>query len=486
MCWGLVFAMAAPLWAQSATQPADSSPDKAKTREAPKAARPRFTGQKVGALTGDNVYVRSGSDRNYYPVTKLSRGDSVIVVGEQFGWLEILPPKTVHSLIDRNYVHVTADNPTRGVVNGRTWVYAGSNIDNRRYAKQTKLGKGAIVKVLGETKDGAFYKIEPPEGAHLWISGDYVDLSGGATTAGSHTPPTVETVAPGELDMGPTLPKVEKKQTKESGTDTSVYQVPQAPRTLKGLQTGKYKVQVNAIEAEITVESKKPISERVFEPIIAKLGPLAEQKEDELTRVYAETRIKQLQRHMELAAALKEMQELRENAISAASQYEQQRKNIKVAPASSPDGIVVRGMIQVSGIYDGSANRPKRWRIVSMDPEVRKTLAYIEIPPGSPIDPVQYYGKYVGIRASARRLMRGTIPPVPIYTVEEIAVLDPSGKIRKTGRARPSATGASGSPAPSAVNPDTRPAGTAAKALPPAASPEPETVEDARTADEDI
>jgi hypothetical protein len=87
------------------------------------------------------------------------------------------------------------------------------------------------------------------------------------------------------------------------------------------------------------------------------------------------------------------------------------------------DDIVVRGEIQVSGIYDGRSGRTQRWRMV--EPGTRRTIAYLELAEGSPIDPVQFYGKYVGIRASARRLTDNTTPPLPIFTVQEIVVLDP-------------------------------------------------------------
>jgi len=123
------------------------------------------------------------------------------------------------------------------------------------------------------------------------------------------------------------------------------------------------------------------------------------------------------------------------------------------------DTIVVRGEIRVSGIYDGSANRPKRWRVV--DPKSGRTLAYIEVPKGSPIDPVQYYGKYIGVRASGCRLLRGTIPPAWIYTVEEISVLDPAAQSKEpAGQPAGKAlrrVAMKASPAPTAV-PATQPA----------------------------
>jgi hypothetical protein len=184
---------------------------------------------------------------------------------------------------------------------------------------------------------------------------------------------------------------------------------------------------INAIEAEIAAEAAKPTADRVFEPIIQKLRPLAEQEEDDVAQLYAQARIKQLERHQQLIAAIAEMREVRSDAVDVSEELRRKRAQIKAASATPPDEIVVRGEIRVSGIYDGSGNRPKRWRIVEPGAVPPKTLAYIELPEGSPIDPVQYYGKYVGIRAISQRIPSGTAPPVPIYTVEEIRVQDPAG-----------------------------------------------------------
>jgi hypothetical protein len=63
-------------------------------------------------------------------------------------------------------------------------------------------------------------------------------------------------------------------------------------------------------------------------------------------------------------------------------------------------------------------------------------LAYIEVPQGSPIDPMQYYGKYIGVRASGRQMMQGVMPPLPIYTIKEIVVQDPLARKAGAGEAR--------------------------------------------------
>jgi hypothetical protein len=128
MATAITLAWATLLWAQTATRPAGGG-------DAALAKTSAAAGQ-IGVVTGNNVYVRSGFHSNYYPVTKLNKGDKVTVVGGEFGWLKILPPQGTFSLVDKTYVDKTDDS---GVINARVWVFAGSELDNRRYAKQVKL-----------------------------------------------------------------------------------------------------------------------------------------------------------------------------------------------------------------------------------------------------------------------------------------------------------------------------------------------------------
>jgi hypothetical protein len=128
----------------------------------------------VGEVTGTSsqVHVRSGPSTNFYPVVRLAPGDRVQVVGEDSGWYAIEPLPGCYSLISKHYVDIGAGE--EGVVNGdAVRVRVGSDLDEHRYAVQLKLDKGAAVRVLGEEAEG-FLKIAPPNGARLWIHGDYV------------------------------------------------------------------------------------------------------------------------------------------------------------------------------------------------------------------------------------------------------------------------------------------------------------------------
>ncbi|NLX14823.1 MAG: SH3 domain-containing protein [Phycisphaerales bacterium] len=444
-CGLIVLVLAGITFGEATTQPAALVPaaEQPSLTESPSAGA-----SQAGQVTGDNVYIRSGSNQNYYPVMKLGRGASVTVVGEEFGWLKILPPSGTFSLVDKNYIDRIDDQT--GALNGTTWIYAGSSMSERNYAKQVRVGKGDRVTIMGESADGNFFKIAPPPGAHLWISGDFVSRDGKPVERTTTRTPVMETVKPGELRL--TDQQANAALASPTPTVPVAAQPTMAPREPAPKIVPEYQRLKDAIEAEIATEFAKPMAERNFNGAIVKLTPLAEQGDDNIMQLYAQNRIKQLQGHMELAAAITSLRDLRTTAIDEADRIARERERIRVAEATRPNDIAVRGMIKVSGIYTGSDTLPKRWRIV--DPETDRTVAYIELPQGSPIDPVQYYGNYVGIRASSRRLMTGTVPPVPIFTVAEIEVMDP--RARQDGAVGGSLMTAS----PAASTIDTQPSAT--------------------------
>lgn len=392
-----------------------------------------------GKIKGTNVNVRAGSDTNYYIITKLNRGDTVSIVRELFGWVEILPPQGCFSVVDKNYVDKAADGT--GTLNGDAWAYAGSLVEERRYAKQVQMKKGEKVQILGETADGKCYKINPPEGATVWVSGDFVDRPGGTASPGTDKP-VVERIPPGELNLTsvepatrpvrePALrnvapesrPSMKEEIFKAEGLDA-------VKPDLLNTKNPKHQSMITNIESKIGAEHAKPAAQRNFEQFIKDLQPLASQSEDEVARLYADTRIKQIRSQVEAAKALEELKKLRAEAITEADamRAELERKRAQRIREFPTDWIDVRGEIQMSGIYDGAGGRPKRWRVVEPGMTPAKTLAYIEVPEGSSINPSEYERKYVAIKAEVRKQIRDTAPPVPVYFIREISVAEPPAR----------------------------------------------------------
>jgi len=69
---------------------------------------------------------------------------------------------------------------------------------------------------------------------------------------------------------------------------------------------------------------------------------------------------------------------------------------------------------------------PQRYRIVDPNSAPAKTLAYVEVPPGKEFSPDAYLGRFVGVRATGRRLQQGVVRPIPIFLLGEAEVLNES------------------------------------------------------------
>src|SRR6056297_1307891 len=115
-------------------------------------------------VTGTDVNVRSGRGTDWYRVTKLSGPARVRVVGEQDGWVEILPPANTFSVISNQYVEPDEDGQAGTVTGNNVWVRAGGELHSREnlkeyWALQVRLDRGDRVQILGKGED--YYKIVP-------------------------------------------------------------------------------------------------------------------------------------------------------------------------------------------------------------------------------------------------------------------------------------------------------------------------------------
>ncbi len=362
----------------------------------------------VGEVTGNNVYVRSGPDGNYYPVTKLNTADRVVVVGEKFGWLEIVPPAGCFSLIDKNFIdRGTGD---LGVVNGDlVWVNAGSELSDRRYARQLKLPKGAEVKILGEAEAG-YYKIAPPQGAHLWIFGQFVRRVPGVVVMPGEVPRRTEAIT----EPGPTT-QPGRPTTAEV---VSVRQTQPTTQPVKPKKSDKYTRLLAAIEQDIVTEFKKPPAVRRLQPFIKRLAPVAKQDEEEIPRLLAAAWIERLERHIATMQDLRVVQEERARAEEVARRAEAEREAIRKAALREE-----RKPFDAQGEFRRSYAFAQRFRLVDTSMSPPRTVAYIEIPRGSPIDPEAYIGRTVGVRADSKTPLRDTVDPICVIVPSEIVVI---------------------------------------------------------------
>ena len=125
----------------------------------------------------DDVHVRSGPGRNYYPTEKLAKGTAVEVYRhDPGGWLAIRPTENSFSWVSARYVDA-GDEGLGTVTQDRAVARVGSKFSSVRDVIQVRLEKGETVEIVGEHNAGGqtWYKIAPPAGEFRWVFGRYVN-----------------------------------------------------------------------------------------------------------------------------------------------------------------------------------------------------------------------------------------------------------------------------------------------------------------------
>ncbi len=152
-------------------------------------------------INADEVYVRSGPGRNYYPTSKLNTGDRVEVYRhDPGGWCAIRPVEGSFAWVSGRYLEV-GDDGLATITGDRVAARVGSDFSDIRDVIQVRLHEGEIVEILDDENLGTgaeadtWYKISPPSGEFRWVYGKYVDrnyLYSGVRKASSDYSPLVE------------------------------------------------------------------------------------------------------------------------------------------------------------------------------------------------------------------------------------------------------------------------------------------------------
>jgi len=425
---------------QSPAPPAADAPAAEQPADSPADAGATFAPY-VGTLTGDNVYVRSGAATNYYPIVKLKIGAPIRVVGEKHGWLQISPPKGCFSFIDKTFVDTGADG--NGVINGdHVWVRAASLLPSHsrmKYAKQVRLDKGAIVTILGETDDG-FYKIAPPKDVAVWVSGQFVARTPDAPEFTWDGQAWVSSASPTQISDDsteaiaeaptPTEPADETAPTITKGpqleTDRAAHTADSSKPAEAQITAARAANQalIDQIEKDLDVELQKKLKDRRLEPFIERFQPIARQDQnaDEVSVLYAQNRIQQLQEQIEAKAAVLHVTQLASQLVETRQRSASERDTVLPIQRREPRRYDVRGMLTKSFVFTSPVG-PKRYRIIDPSSRPAVTLAYIEVPQGKQLDEDLLLGRYVGIRASGKRIQQGVVRPVPVFLVDDVDLL---------------------------------------------------------------
>lgn len=326
-------------------------------------------GPYAAAITGNDVYIRSGPGTNFYHCGKLYNGDRVQVIKSQQGWSCIIPPPGCFSWISMRYVSINLENPTMGIVTGdNVGVYAGSDYWEPMHStsKQVTLNRGQMVKLLGEEKDD-YYKIAPPQSAWLWVSSQFVQM----TDPALGRPPEVNVGAMVKLPTeGPTIDPKDPNAVPKS--DLDVYYI---------------------LGEQVKAERAKPIAEQSYVELKKKLAELAAKKDAGRAARYAEFTLKQVEAFdlackvaQELAQQNKELQKVTARIDEA--------RVAKLAQVEDLGKFAIIGKLENSSLYDASG-LARRYRILDGS---GKTVAYVS-PTGSAAgtDFSKFFGRKVGL-----------------------------------------------------------------------------------------
>lgn len=130
----------------------------------------------IAYINSDDVYVRSGPGRDYYPTTKLARGKPVEVYRhDPGGWLAIRPPAGSFCWVSARHLD-PAEGELAVVNTDRVVARVGSEFSDVRDVIQVRLERDEqVVLVEAPAQDSPWCKVEPPAGEFRWVFAQYVD-----------------------------------------------------------------------------------------------------------------------------------------------------------------------------------------------------------------------------------------------------------------------------------------------------------------------
>ncbi|MBN2296267.1 MAG: SH3 domain-containing protein [Pirellulales bacterium] len=135
-------------------------------------------------ISADDVYVRSGPGRNYYPTDKLRAGQAVEVYRhDPGGWYAIRPPKGSFTWVSQRFVRRGGDGLAE-VTGKEVAARVGSRFSDIRDVIQVRLKEGEIIEPLPSNdmpsaamnpSAAKWLKIAPPSGEFRWVHARFVD-----------------------------------------------------------------------------------------------------------------------------------------------------------------------------------------------------------------------------------------------------------------------------------------------------------------------
>ena len=329
---------------------------------------------------------------------------------------------------------------------------------------QTKLNRGDTVRIIGNHNED-YYRITPPEGAKLWVFANFVERQVEPAKPAPAAPVTnqpasvdaadqkpvdtaqrtllpprhgespmdlldqaaSETSTPSLAPESPTAVEVEDQPAvppdQTSAGESSEPSTPTPPEPGPDPKVAEFLDQIKQLDAKLLAELNKPVTQRELAPILEGFRPLAEQQLDGYTRLYAETRIAQIEGLMAMAQTVDQIRQLGDQVKSDRQAFLTARTSIHPAPGELGRGYDVEGQLLISAVFANSF-APQRYRLIEPERSPIRTLGYVEIPGDSGLVPTDYVGHRVGVWARQIKMEGGNVDPVPVYVAAKIVILD--------------------------------------------------------------
>ncbi len=354
--------------------------------------QPQFEFPYKARINGQGVYVRSGPAIQYYFTTQLNQPQVVTVVGNVYSWYKIVPPQGSFSWITKEEVMIDTETPGFGIVTGdnvRVWAGKPGLAPEDSTSLQVKLNKGDKVKLLGE-ESGDYYKIAPPEGAFLWIKGDYLDPMASAKAKPALGQAKPDTNAPADANT-PAEPN--KPAQTEPNQVSVVTREPEKPAK-SDYEVQKTK-QVYDLIKEIEQERQKPLNQQSYDQYKEQLTQIAEDEKAGTAAKYAKYQLERIkgyelamQAEKELNLSDAELEKLRKKI----DQWRQaQIKKLK----QESDDYLATGILKKSLVFSDSSGS-QRYMIVGQDGKIK--CYAVAVGDAAYKDISNLLGKNVGLR----------------------------------------------------------------------------------------
>lgn len=139
----------------------------------------------TAVVKSDDVYVRSGPGKSYYPTDKLRTGDRVEVYRhDPGGWLAIRPPAGSFSWVSVRHLEKTEADLGKVTEEGVV-ARVGSLLSDHRDVIQVRLRRGEAVELreVPGKKNPQWHTIAPPAGEFRWVFAKFVEPETGSAAA---------------------------------------------------------------------------------------------------------------------------------------------------------------------------------------------------------------------------------------------------------------------------------------------------------------